>query len=108
MTKHEAQIFGDAADLEALELALSGAGFSPQKQNLIQASEAAQIKELLIFAIGMDAGKCIRTYLQERSNRLVARHGDKVVIRGDFSTEEIETLLKASPGFNIEDDKKRA
>ena len=100
-----AKFFGSDKDLEALSNTLIAAGFKKHEDNFIRASQSV-IPASICFAIATGIASCIKAYLTARGKRMVTRetHGDKIVIKGDFSADEIERLLKIPYSLDIEDD----
>jgi hypothetical protein len=100
--------YGSDEDLTELKKALSAAGFEEREDGAIHASENL-IPHSIAFIAGVGVGKCIRTFLQTRGKRMVSRmvsEGQKkIIIRGDFSADEIEQLLKIPYNLDIEDEK---
>ena len=107
MSEQVLRFYGSDHDLKELQKALSGAGFQRHEDNTIRASQSL-IPHSIAFIAGVGVGKCIRVFLQTRGKRMVSRMisegEEKITIRGDFSAEEIERLLKIPYNLDIEDD----
>jgi hypothetical protein len=99
------KFYGSNEDLDALRDALTTKGLKEFEDNYIRASQDV-IPVSISFVIGTGIGSCIKHWLTVRGKRMVTRetHGEKIVIKGDFSVDEIERLLKIPCALDIEDD----
>ena len=108
MSNKTLHFYGSDEDLSELRRALSAAGFQEHEENIIRASHDIIPASLSLLA-GVGIGKCIREFLRTCGKRIVSRivsgSKKKVVIRGDFSAEEIERLLMIPYNLDIEADK---
>jgi len=100
------RFYGSDADLKALCEILTAAGFEQFHDTAIHASSSVPREKSVAFLIVNGFGARIKAFLTMRGKRLVTReaHGEKLVIKGDFSAEEIERILKAAFSLKIEDD----
>jgi len=106
------KFFGSANDLAELRSELIANGIKEHEDNIVRASEK-EIRNMVnsqvlsvSFAIIKGIGSAIKHYLTAHGKRMVTRetHGEKITIKGDFTVEEIERLLKISHAFDVEDD----
>jgi hypothetical protein len=103
--KEIVNFFGSKDDLDALQNALVASEFKKNDKIFLKASYDV-IPASISFVMGTGIGSCIKHFLIVRGKRMVTRetHGEKIVIKGDFSVDEIERLLKIPHAFDIEDD----
>jgi len=103
--KNVTKFWGSKNDLDELRRELTKAGFEEHDDHVIHASENP-IPPSLQIAILIGIGKCVKHFLKTRGKRMVTRlrDGEITIIKGDFTAEEIERLLKTSHGFDIQDD----
>ena len=108
MNNQELQFYGSGEDLDSLRKALAKTGVQESHDEVIKAS-GDLIPHSVTFIVSAGIVALIREFLKSRSKRMVSRMvskgEEKITIRGDFSTEEFEKLLKVSYSINIEDDK---
>src|ERR1017187_2447727 len=116
MTRDILWFHGPSDDIEELRLAFIAKGFQEHKDTSLEAMDATtgQIAHHSIgFIAVVGIGQCIRVFLKTRGKRMVSREvskkGEKLVIRGDYSADEVERFLKVPPHKKyIEDDKNDA
>jgi|ERR1035441_5933263 hypothetical protein len=113
MTRDILWFHGSADDIDTLRLALIAKGFQEHKDTSLEAMDAT-VGQMAHQSIGFIAvigiGECIRVFLKTRGKRMVSREvskkGEKLVIREDYSADEVERFLKVPPHEKyIEDDK---
>lgn len=103
--KDRVKFFGSNEDLDALRSALTKNGFE-EYEGIFTHASVDPVPVSICFVIVTGIGSCIKHHLTQRGKRVVTRetHGEKIIIKGNFSADEIERLLKISHGFEIEDD----
>lgn len=102
-------IKGQKEDIESLKNAMIEGGFDVSEgDNYVRAADPTTIaaRATLVVVMVKEISKCIQAHLKARGKRLIKyeKDGTKILIRGDFSTERIDEILKCCYMLGIEDD----
>ncbi|MFZ0826694.1 MAG: hypothetical protein WAO02_04650 [Verrucomicrobiia bacterium] len=104
--KNHSTFYGSDEDLAQLRQEIEKEDFTEYQGNFIRAS-GIPITPSFAVVIVVGIGSCIKKYLETRGKRMVTRetHGERIVIKGNFSADEIERLIQIPHSLDIVDEK---